>query len=169
MAQGSRCPSVCLISSMHEVRVSSDFLGSLHHFHLPSLIRHQPRSSSCYPSTSPRKSSKITCATSPKQMGSTDESFSNTFSKLITDKCLFRLQHLTMSPSMLFRKQPCSWRFHRNTPSTVRTGPFESLRTTPTSCNLFVPSQERWCSTEFRRTRVSWQQESQRTTGRTQI
>ena len=35
-------------------------------------------SSSCYPSTSPRFSSKISCATLQRRMGSTDESFSNT-------------------------------------------------------------------------------------------
>ena len=34
-------------------------------------------------------------------------SFTPLFPKIITDKCLFRLQHLTMSPSLLFHKQPC--------------------------------------------------------------
>ena len=81
--------------------------------------------------------------------------------KIITDKCLFRSQHLAMCPSMLFHKQT-RWRgLLKNTPSTVWTGRFESLRTTPTTFSLLAPSQERWCSTEFRRTRVSWQQESQ--------
>ena len=80
--------------------------------------------------------------------------------KIITDKCLFRSQHLAMCPCMLFHKQPRSWRLLRNTPSTVWTGPVEGLRTAPTHFNFLAPSQERWCSTEFRRTRVSRKQES---------
>ena len=40
-SHGSRCPSVCVIPSMHELSVSSDFL--LHHLHLPPLIPHQPQ------------------------------------------------------------------------------------------------------------------------------
>ena len=83
------------------------------------------------------------------------------FPEIITDKCLLRLQHLAMSPSMPFRKQPRSWGLLTNTPSTVWTRPAESLRTKPTSFILRGPSQERWRSTEFCRARVSRQQETQ--------
>ena len=58
-----------------------------------------------------------------------DSSFTPLSPKIITGKCFFRSQHLTISPSMLFRKQPCSWGLLKNTPSTVWTGPVESLRT----------------------------------------
>ena len=51
--------------------------------------------------------------------------------------------------------------FFTNTPSTVRTRPVKRLRATPTNLNFLGPSQERWRSTEFRRTRVSRQQETQ--------
>ena len=71
----------------------------------------------------------------------------------------FGSQHLAKCPSMLIRKQPRTRGLLKNTPSTVWTKPVESLRTTPTSFNLLCPSQEHWCSTEFRRTRASWQQE----------
>ena len=61
-------------SSMHELSVSSDFLDlssspSSSFSHSSSIS-----SSSCYPSTSPRLSRKIPCATSPRRWGSTDES-----------------------------------------------------------------------------------------------
>ena len=75
--------------------------------------------------------------------------------KVITNKYIFRSQHRAMSPSMLFRKQPRSWGFFRNTPPTVWTRPVESLRTTPTSFNLLAPNQERWWRKEFCRTRTS--------------
>ena len=68
-------PECCLISSMHEVSVSSDFLISSS----PSLsFSHSSStsSSSCYPSTSPSLSIKSPMHFA-KEMGSTDESFSN--------------------------------------------------------------------------------------------
>ena len=52
---GSRCPSVCLIS----ISSPSSSLS-----HSSSIL-----SSSCYPSTSPRLSSKIPCVTSPRRWG----------------------------------------------------------------------------------------------------
>ena len=66
MAQGSRCPRVCLISSIHEVGVHSSTLSS------PSPSSSSSHSSStssssCSPSTSPRLNSKIPCATSPRR------------------------------------------------------------------------------------------------------
>ena len=74
-SRGSRCPRVCLISSMHEANVHSSTLNSP--FHSYSYSSYSP-STSCYPSTSTRSSSKIPCASSPRRWGSTDESFSNT-------------------------------------------------------------------------------------------
>ena len=65
------------------------------------------------------------------------------FPKIITDKCLFRLQHLAMRPSMPFRKQPRSRCLLRNTPSTVWTRPVKSLRATPTNLNFLGPNQKR--------------------------
>ena len=43
--------------------------------------------------------------------------FTPLFPKVITNKCLLRLQHLAMRPSVLLRKQPRSWGLFRNTPS----------------------------------------------------
>ena len=67
-SRGSRCPRVCLISSVHEVSVHSSTLSSPFHptssSHSSSISR-----SSCCPSTSTRLSSKITCATSPRRWG----------------------------------------------------------------------------------------------------
>ena len=83
-------------------------------------------------------------------------SFTPLFPKIITNKCLLRLHHLAMSPSMLLRKQPRSLGFFSFAPSTVWTRPIKRLRATPTNVNHLGPSQERWRSTEFRRTRVSW-------------
>ena len=87
--------------------------------------------------------------------------FTPLFPKVITNKCLLRLQHLAMRPSMLLRKQPRSWGLFRNTPYTLWTRPVKRLRATTTNLNFLGPSQERWRSTEFRRTRVSRQQETQ--------
>ena len=84
------------------------------------------------------------------------ESFTPLLPKIITNKCLLRLHHLAMSPSMLLRKQPRSLGFFSFTPSTVWTRPIKRLRATPTNVNHLGPSRERWRNTEFRRTRVSW-------------
>ena len=68
MAQGSRCPRVCLISSMHEVSVYSSTLNSPFHS-ISSSHSSSISSSFCCPSTSTRSSSKIQCATSPRRWG----------------------------------------------------------------------------------------------------
>ena len=67
-SRGSRCPRVCLISSMHEVGVHSSTLSSPFH---PTSSSHSSSisSSSCCPPTSTRLSSKIPCATSPRRWG----------------------------------------------------------------------------------------------------
>ena len=75
MAQGSRCPSVCVISSMHEVSVSFDLL--LHHLHLPSLIPHRPQGVPVA-LLLPRGQEVTHCVLRYKEMVSTDETFSNT-------------------------------------------------------------------------------------------
>ena len=82
-------------------------------------------------------------------------SFTPVFPKIITNKCLLRLQHLAMSPSMLFHKQPRSRSLLKDTPSTVWTRRVESLRTTPTCFNLLGPREECWRSTVCRKTRVA--------------
>ena len=53
----------------------------------PSSFSHSSSTSnsSCYPSTSPRLSSKSPCAASPRRVGSTDESFSNTQTEAAID------------------------------------------------------------------------------------
>ena len=64
-SRGSRCPRVCLISSMHGASVHSSTLNNPFH----SYSFSHSSSTSCYLSTSTRSSSKITCATSPRRWG----------------------------------------------------------------------------------------------------
>ena len=78
-SHGSRCPSVCLISSMHGVSVSSDFLDLFITFiffllfliNLKQLVLATLQLHRGYVVRSP-------VLTSPRRWGSTDESFSNT-------------------------------------------------------------------------------------------